>query len=80
MPTLTIKNIPVDLYERLKKRAQEHRRSVNSEVIFCLERALRGRRVDPETFLSRIEALQKQIALPPLTDDILRRAKEEGRP
>lgn len=79
MPTLTIKNIPTELYERLKKRAQEHRRSVNSEVIFCLERALRGRRVDPETFLSRVEALQKQITLPPLTDDVLRKAKEEGR-
>ena len=80
MPTLTIKNIPTELYERLKKSANEHRRSVNSEVIFCLERALRGRRVDPEAFLSRVEALQKQITLPQLTDDILREAKEEGRP
>ena len=80
MPTLTIKNIPTELYERLKKRASEHRRSVNSEVIFCLERTLRGSRVDPEAFLSRVEALQKQITLPPLTDDVLSDAKEEGRP
>ena len=80
MPSLTIKNIPIELYERLKKRAREHRRSINSEVVSCLERALHARRVDPEAFLSRIEALQTQITLPPLTDEILRRAKEEGRP
>lgn len=79
MPSLTIKNIPVELYDRLKKRARERRRSVNSEVIICLEQALRCGRVDPEAFLSRIEALQTQITLPPLTDEILRGAKEEGR-
>ena len=78
MPSLTIKNIQVELYDRLKKRARERRRSVNSEVINCLEQVLRGGRVDPEAFLSRIEALQTQITLPPLTDEILRGAKEEG--
>jgi len=80
MPTMTIKNVPDDLYERLKGSAQEHGRSINSEVIFCLKRALQGGRIDPEAFLSRVEALQRQISLPPLTDEILRHAKEEGRP
>ena len=80
MPSLTIKNVPDDLYKRLKESANEHRRSVNSEVIICLERALRSRRVDPEAFLSRIDALHKQVSLTPLTDEVLLRAKEEGRP
>ena len=80
MPTLTIKNIPDDLYEQLKKRAKEQRRSVNSEVIVCLERALHSKRVDPETFLAGVDALQRQVSLEPLTDDILRDAKAEGRP
>ena len=80
MSTLTIKNIPSKLHERLKKSANEHHRSLNGEVIFRLEQGLRGRLVDPEAFLIRVEALQKQITLPPLTEEVLRRAKEEGRP
>ena len=80
MPSLTIKNLPDDLYERLKESANEHRRSVNSEVIVCLERTLRSRRIDPEAFLIRIDALHKQVSLTPLTDEELLRAKEEGRP
>jgi antitoxin FitA len=80
MPTMTIKNVPDDLYEKLKESAQEHGRSMNNEVLFCLKRALRGGRIDPETFLARMEALDKQISLPPLTDEILRANKEEGRP
>ena len=80
MASLTIKNIPAELYEHLKNRAKEHRRSINSEVIVCLEHAIRGRRVEPEAFLSRVETLQSQLSAPPLTDDILRKAKETGRP
>ena len=80
MPTLTIKNIATELYESLKESANEHHRSLNGEDIFRLEQGLRGRRVDPEAFLTRIEALQKQVILPPLTDKVLLRAKEEGRP
>jgi plasmid stability protein len=42
MTTITIKGIPHELYERIKQSAAEHRRSINSEVIVCLERSLRG--------------------------------------
>jgi plasmid stability protein len=79
MPTITVKNIPPDLYELLKSSAQAHRRSINSEVITCLETTLRSRRVDPDAFLARIDALQKRTDLPPLTDEILERGKEFGR-
>lgn len=80
MTTMTIKNIPDELYELLKKRAEEQGRSMNSEVISCLKRALQGGRIDPEAFLARVEAMQRQVSIPPLTDEILRCAKEEGRP
>ena len=43
MATLTIKNIPDEVYEQLKQRAARHRRSVNSEVIVCLEKVLGSR-------------------------------------
>lgn len=79
MLTLTIKNIPPDLYERLKASAQMHRRSINSEVITRLEEVLRSKRVAPDIFLSRAEAIQKDISLPFLTDETLQTMKEEGR-
>jgi plasmid stability protein len=80
MATLTVKNIPDDLYEKLKQRAKARNRSVNREIIVCIQEALESRRVDPESFLARIEALHRRIEAPPLTDRMLRRAKTEGRP
>ena len=49
MPTLTIKNIPEDLYLQLKQSAEINHRSINSEVIVCIEQAVRSSRVTPET-------------------------------
>ena len=41
MPTsVTLKNIPDAVYERLKAAAELHRRSLNSEAIVCLESVL----------------------------------------
>lgn len=39
MATLTLRNVPDDLVERLKARAKRHRRSLNSETIATLELA-----------------------------------------
>ena len=35
--TIILKNIPGDVYARLKLSAKTHRRSLNSETIACLE-------------------------------------------
>jgi plasmid stability protein len=40
MAILNIKNFPDELYERLKERAREERRSVSQQVIILLEHAL----------------------------------------
>lgn len=80
MPTITIKSIPDELYQRLKQNAVEHRRSINSEVIVCLERTLKGKRVNPEAILVRAAKLRRRLALPPLTESLLRAAKSGGRP
>lgn len=79
MATLTIKNIPDDLYEQLKQSATRHRRSVNSEVIVCLEKVLRSRSVDPAIFLASVRALRKNISTVFVTEDDLRAAKDKGR-
>ena len=36
MPTLYVENVPEDLYEALRARAQEHRKSITAEVLTLL--------------------------------------------
>lgn len=38
MPALYVEKIPADLYEALRKRAKENRKSIAAEVISLLER------------------------------------------
>lgn len=40
MASFTLKNIPVELYEMLKHQARANHRSMNSEIIFTLKKAL----------------------------------------
>lgn len=80
MPSFTLKGIPPDLYRRLKRSAAEHRRSINSEVLVLLERALTVRQVNVEKTLAQLDALRSRLRVTPLTERALRRAKREGRP
>jgi len=79
MATLTIKNVPEKLHQRLKESATQHRRSINSEAICCLERVLGAHRVDPKKFLAEVDAMQKRMPYVNLTEEFLRAAKNEGR-
>ena len=80
MPTtLTLKNIPDVVYERLKSAAEMHRRSLNSEAIVCLEAVLLPTKLAPSERLARARELR--AALPRqrfLTEDI-DAVKREGR-
>ena len=40
MASITLKNIPADLHRELKKRAEEHHRSLNREIIAVLKSAI----------------------------------------
>jgi plasmid stability protein len=80
MPTLTIKNIPDDLYAQLKRHAEMNRRSLNSEVIVCIEKAVRGRRVSPEVALARARKLRAKTGQYPINDQGFTQAKMMGRP
>ena len=80
MPTMTIKNIPEDLYERLKEAARLHRRSMNSEVIVCIEKAVGTRKRDVDDILGRAEALRQKTARYSITEDEIDEAKSDGRP
>jgi len=80
MATITLKNVPDELYERLKKSAAENRRSINSEAITCLERMLRIPAVDPKTFLAEVRAMRRRMKGVWVTDESLNAAKRQGRP
>lgn len=80
MPSITVKNIPPDLYERLKQSARANRRSINGEIIVCIERAVSPQRVDPETVIARARELRERSAAYRITDEALNAAKGAGRP
>ena len=79
MPTVTVKNIPGELYERLKRSAKVNRRSINSEIIVCIERALRSRQIDPEVLLPRAQKLREKTVDYPISDEEFTEAKATGR-
>lgn len=79
MATLTIKNLPETLHKRLKESAVQHRRSINSEAITCLESVLVGKRMDPREFLARVDARRKRMPRVYFTEEFLREAKNAGR-
>ena len=79
MATVTIKNIPDELYEQLKIIAKANRRSINQEVIFIIEQAMLSNQADFETTLDEIRTLRKSLNLY-VTDEEINQAKNEGRP
>ncbi len=79
MANVTLKGIPEELFEQLKSEAAASRRSLNSEIIHRLQVSVTAPRVDAEAYLADLAALQRRLAIPPLTDEMLTAAKEHGR-
>lgn len=80
MPTtLTLKNIPDEVYERLKASAETHRRSLNSEAIVCLEAVLLPGRVDPGERIARAQALRAALPKGKFKARDIDAMKREGR-
>lgn len=80
MPTtLTLKNIPDDVYARLRLSAGKHRRSLNSEVIVCLETVLAPAKIAPGERLARARALRAGLGVTFRPQDI-DTLKREARP
>jgi len=78
--TLTIKGVPEAVYRQLKRRAKEHRRSLNGEALVMLERAFGAALLTPAERLARIDAVRERIKGPYLTNEEIDRLKREGRP
>ena len=79
MATITLKNIPAELHRELKKRAEEHHRSLNKEIIATLKSATSGTiRFDP-TKLEESVRQARSLFRRPVTAREIDRWKREGR-
>lgn len=81
MPTtLTLKNIPDAVYERLKQAAEMHRRSLNSEAIVCLESVLLPTKMTPSERLARTRELRATLPKGTFRAEDIDTDKRQGRP
>jgi len=79
MPAITIKNIPDRLYQHLKASAHIHHRSINSELIVCLERVLLPTRIPPHELITNARTLRDQVRGAILSAEEIDKARTDGR-
>lgn len=80
MATLTIKKLPDSLYRRLKAKAAEHRRSLNSEAILAVERAVADTgSLEPEEIVASLRDARVRLKRVFVTDSALRVGRRDGR-
>ncbi len=80
MASITLKNVPDDLYERLKAAARAHHRSINSELIHCLEVVLQPHPISTEERLERLRRIRPDIPPTSVSPEEIQRAIDDGRP
>ncbi len=77
--SLTLKNLPEALHERLAAAAKRRRRSLNNEAILCLETGLRAA-PPTEDRLAEIRALRQALPAGPFDPAAIGGFKGEDRP
>lgn len=61
MSTITLKSIPPFLHFELKKRAELNKRSLNNEILVCLESFLGFRNIDKYQYLEEVRNFRNSI-------------------
>lgn len=79
MATITLKDIPADLHRTLKKRAEEHHRSLNREIIATLKAATAATVPFDPTKLEEAVRRARSLFRRPVTAREIDRWKREGR-
>ncbi len=79
MVTITVKNIPKQLYERIKVRATANHRSINGEILSILEQAVSLPPIDVEATLERARKVRELTAHYTVTADEIEKMINEGR-
>lgn len=80
MPNITLKNIPDKLYDRLKESAKVNHRSLNSEILHCLEKTLHTQTANLTEQLAIAQALRQKTAHATVSQQEWNDAIVEGRP
>ena len=78
MPTITIKSVSPILHGRLKSIARRHHRSLQNEIIACLERHAKSPPRTREEFMA--EAAELRDKLPYVHHRLVDEYKRSGRP
>lgn len=78
MASLTVKGVPEPVVAELKKHAAAHRRSLNGEVLYRLERSLSDGAEDARRFVREADRLRAKIGIETTVDEIVS-ARDEGR-
>jgi antitoxin FitA len=76
---ITLKNIPDDIYDRLKVIAKTNHRSINKEAIACLEQALKPIDTPVDQRLARIRRLRATVNSRKVKPAEILRAIDRGR-
>ena len=79
MVTITIKNVPPEVYERIKIQAKNNHRSINGEILSILEQAISIPPIDVKATLERTRKLREMTAHYVITNEELTKWKNEGR-
>ena len=79
MATVTLKNIPDGLYEQLKQAANVHHRSINSELIYCLEKMFRPTPVSAAELDEKALALRSRVIAKQVDAEGINAAINQGR-
>jgi len=74
----TLKNIPEEIYEKIKIRAARNRRSINGEIIDILAAVTVPKRPSVEEILAVARELRSHTR-GRITDEFINEAKREGR-
>lgn len=80
MASITLKNIPDNLYDKLKMTANIHHRSINSEMIHCLELVLMPKTLAVNERLQRAKLIRSNINVGTIDPVEINNAISNGRP
>lgn len=77
--TITLKGIPDDVYQQLKRSAEVNRRSLNSEALACLETLLLPRKTTALEHIAKAREIRATLKPKAFKPQDIDRAKRHGR-
>ena len=78
MATITLKDIPDPVHKALKARAKSHGRSLNKEILQCLESSISAPLLEIEQILASVDRVREDGVR--LDSGLMEEALHSGRP